>query len=119
MTPFHIHINWLSSVSIGKLANSTFGLHEIQGLAVAGIHGADVGTPSAADVVAITAGLVSALHMPNGGIFVTGIKSIILALGVPSVTLFVGSTLSVEGATPKPHCMVAPLHTQLGIIYTH
>ena len=45
------------------------------GATVAGMHGAGVGTPRAAAVAAITVGLVSAVHMPNGMMFVIGTKS--------------------------------------------
>lgn len=101
---------------MGKFASNTVGFPESQGEVVAGMQGAGVGTPSAAAVVAITAGFVGALHIPNGAIFLIGMKSIIFAPGVPSITLLVGSTDSVDGATPKVHCNMAPLHTHLGII---
>jgi hypothetical protein len=38
-----------------------------------------------------------------------------LATGAGPLTLFVGSTFSVDGATPKEHFIIAPLVTIMGI----
>ena len=83
----------------------------IQGAVVTGIHGIGVSTPSAAAVAAATVGLVIELHTPNGKIFSNGLLSIIVAAGSVARTLLRGSTMSVEGAAPKAHLIIAPLVT--------
>jgi hypothetical protein len=88
----------------------TFGLPGIQGV-VTGTHGAGVGTPKAAEVAAITAGLVGAVHIPNGGILATGAKSIIVAAGFPPINTVGRMTFRVAGATPKEHIISAPITT--------
>jgi hypothetical protein len=62
-----------------------------------------VRTPSAAAVAAATIGLDGVLHIPNGGMFAIGLKSILLARGVPLMTRESGGTTIVLGATPKLH----------------
>jgi hypothetical protein len=80
----------------------------IHGAVVIGVHGIGVSTPSAADVAAATCGLASELHMPNEGTLTIGLLSWMDAAGLPSiVTLAVGSTFSVAGATPKLHIIIA------------
>lgn len=56
----------------GVLHSITVVCPGIQGAGVAGIQGAGVGTPKAAAVKAITAGLIGDVHMPNGSIFTIG-----------------------------------------------
>ena len=53
----------------------------VQGVLVAGMQGAGVNTPDAAEVAAITAGLVGALHMPK--------EAICENLGIASVNIAV------------------------------
>jgi hypothetical protein len=74
-----------------------------------------VSTPSAADVAEITCGLDGELHIPNGSMFTKGTLSMMVAAGVPVKTRFVGSTASEEGATPKLHCIIAPIQTCIPI----
>lgn len=73
MTPSHVHINLLVSSRVGKLPSRTFTAPGVHGAGVAGTHGAGVKTPKAADVAAMTAGFVGAVHIPKGMILVNGI----------------------------------------------
>jgi hypothetical protein len=80
------------------------------GPTTAGTHGIGVSTPRAALVAAATVGLARLEHMPKLGTFTIGAMSVMVAAGRPSiVTREVGRTLSVAGATPKLHCMTAPV----------
>jgi hypothetical protein len=83
----------------------------VQGLVVTGMQGMGVRTPKAAAVAEATVGLAMDIHMPKVGIFVIGMKSMILAAGAPTMTLLVGSTTRAEGATPKEHVIMAPAVT--------
>jgi hypothetical protein len=83
---------------------------------VTGTHGIGVKTPNAAEVAAATVGLVSVVHIPNGGMFTIGALSTMFAPGTPSImTREVGRTLSVLGAIPKEHINMAPVATFGGI----
>lgn len=106
-----MHVSLLLSFKAGMLPIKTVGAPGVQGAAVAGTHGAGVGTPIAAAVAAITVGLLGLEHMPNGGMFTIGAKSMIVAAGVPVSTRFAGRTDSAAGAAPKLHWMTAPVHT--------
>src|SRR5258708_4770181 len=77
----------------------------VHGDAVTGMQGMGVSTPRAAAVAAATVGLAIDMHMPKGGMFVIGTKSMMFAAGVVALTLFTGKTLSAEGAIPKVHIM--------------
>ena len=90
---------------------STVGEPVTHGATVIGTHGIGVSTPIAAVVAAITVGLEGLEHMPNGGTFTIGAKSIMVAAGVPASTPVAGKTVSVDGAAPKLHCMTAPAQT--------
>jgi hypothetical protein len=82
-----------------------------------GTHGIGVSTPSAADVAAATVGFANDVHIPNGGMFVTGIMSLIVAAGLPSMnTRLTGNTFNAEGATPKLHVITAVAVTFGGIV---
>ena len=82
------------------------------GAAVTGTQGMGVSTPSAAAVAAATVGFEGELHIPNGGIFAIGMLSMIVAAeGPPAMVAFAGSTTRLLGATPKLHCIIAPMHT--------
>lgn len=106
----------LVSFRAGMLAMSTVGEPGAHGAGMTGTHGAGVGTPRAADVVAITAGFVGALHILKGGIFTTGLKSMMFAAGMFSTTTrLTGRTISDDGATPKLHCIIAPMTTCFAI----
>jgi hypothetical protein len=68
-----------------KLPIFTVGQGGAHGAGVAGMHGAGVCTPSAAAVVAITAGFEGLLHMPNGTMFAIGMLSMMVATNLPSL----------------------------------
>jgi len=73
-----------------------------------GTQGIGVSTPRAAAVADATDGLASELHIPNGGMFVIGTTSEIVAAGLPSIiTRLVGITFRVDGAMPKLHVNIA------------
>ncbi len=82
----------------------------VQG-AVTGIQGIGVRTPSAAAVAAATVGLAMDIHIPKVGMLTIGAQSMIVAAGAPAIVLLVGRTLSVEGAMPKVHIIMAPVVT--------
>jgi hypothetical protein len=60
------------SFKAGIFLMKTAGDPGTQGEAVAGIHGAGVGTPRAAEVAAATTGFDGVVHIPNGIIFFMG-----------------------------------------------
>jgi hypothetical protein len=97
----HIHLELLFSAGI--LATRTVGDPGAQGAAVTGTQGIGVSTPKAAAVAAATVGLAGELHMPNGVMFMIGLLSIIVAIGMEVRTRFTGSTFKVPGAAPKLH----------------
>lgn len=112
MTPPQLHMHFDTLSSAGILAIRTVGAPTTHGDDVAGTHGIGVSTPKAAAVAAATVGLDGELHIPNGKMFTKGLWSMMFAAGGPSaMTLFVGSTTSDEGATPKVHCSIAPIET--------
>ena len=113
MTPAQVHINVAFTLIAGIFPIMTVGEPPgIQGATVTGTQGTGVGTPNFAAVAAIKAGLVGALHMPNGGILATGILSMMVAAGIfPALTMLFGMTIKVEGATPNEHCIIAPFTT--------
>ena len=91
---------------------STVGEPGTHGVEVTGTHGAGVGTPEAAAVAAITAGFEGALHIPNVGMLTIGLKSIMFAAGwLFTITRLAGRTIRDAGATPKLHCIMAPMTT--------
>ena len=68
---------------------------------VAGTHG--VGTPAAA--------AVSTLQVPNGGMLLIGMQSMMLAVGLTSAETSGGATTNTDGAVPDVHCICAPIVT--------
>jgi hypothetical protein len=88
----------------------------VHGVVVTGMQGIGVNTPRAAAVADATVGLAIDMHIPNGGMFVIGIKSMMFAAGAVALTLFTGSTLSAEGAIPNEHIMTAPEVTWVGMV---
>src|SRR5258707_11337523 len=110
--PPQLHISFELLFSAGILPIITVGDPGAQGAAVTGTHGMGVSTPSAAAVAAATIGFDGELHIPNGGIFAIGMLTIIVAAGgPPPMVAFVGSTTRLLRATPKLHCLIAPMHT--------
>jgi hypothetical protein len=100
----------------GILATRTVGEPGAHGAAVTGTQGIGVSTPKAAAVAAATVGLAGELHMPNGVMFIIGLLSIILAIGIEVRTAFMGSTFKVPGAAPKLHWIIAPPQTRIPIV---
>lgn len=49
--------------------------------------------------------------MPKGITLAMGLLSMMLPAGVPVITLLMGSTMREPGATPKVHCVMAPVQT--------
>jgi hypothetical protein len=102
--------------SVGKLPNTTVGAPGAQGAGVFGKQGTGVNTPSAAAVAEATIGFKIDMHMPKGMMLTKGTWSMIFASGWCCVNvLFSGSTTSELGATPKLHCIMAPMQTCIAI----
>ena len=111
MTPPYMHMSLQELLSAGLPPMSTVGDPGVQGAVHTGMHGMGVSVPMAAAVAAATVGLVMDLHMPNGMILTIGILSMMEASAILDMTLAAGSTLSVDGAIPKLHVIIAPPHT--------
>ena len=111
MTPAQRHMSLELLSSAGMLPSMTVGSPGTHGAGVAGTQGMGVKTPRAAAVAAITVGFEGELHIPKGAIFTMGALSIIVAAGVPVLTMAVGKTVSGVGAAPKLHCNIAPIQT--------
>src|SRR5690242_9595675 len=103
-----VHMEVLSRAGIPPII--TVGQPGVQGV-VTGMQGMGVRTPSAAAVAAATIGLAMDMHMANGGILTMGAQSMMVAAGAPAMVLLMGSTLSVEGAIPNVHIIMAPVVT--------
>lgn len=111
-----MHMQVEPAVSAGIFPTSTAGAPGTQGEKVAGIQGIGVNTPIAADVAAATVGFEGVMHIPKGGIFTIGLKSIIDAIGLFSaIPILDGKTDRIEGAIPKVQVSVAPRVTSGGI----
>lgn len=112
ITPAHAHISIDCAVSAGILPTIAVGAPGAQGAMVVGIHGIGVSTPRAAAVAAATVGLAMLLHIPKGGIFTSGLLSIIFAIGIPfNITRLKGITINAAGAIPNEHIIIAPEQT--------
>ena len=95
-------------VSAGNAPTIEVGSPGDQGAVITGVQAIGVSTPSAAVVAAATAGLTIEVHSPKGGMFNIGTLSPMLAVGNPPVwTRLVGSTVRVDGKSPKLHWMLA------------
>src|SRR5207248_11130976 len=116
MTPAHkqLHVQAVSSAGWSPIV--TAGEPGTQGDAVAGMQGCGVKTPAAADVAAMTCGLVGLLQMPNGLMFANGAKSMIVAAPalVPPAGL-AGDAANAEGVEPKLQVRTAPMTTSMAI----
>lgn len=115
MTPPQLHISFDVLFKAGFPPTSTVGHPGAQGAVVTGIHGMGVSTPRAAAVAAATMGFARDLHIPKGRMFFRGTLSMIHAAGSPAITRFSGVTIKEEGAMPKLHMHIAPLHTIIPI----
>ena len=102
----HMHIEVLFKAGIPPIR--TVGEPGSHGAGVTGMQGIGVSTPKAAAVAAATMGLASDVHITKGMMLSIGTWSMIVAAGFFSIkTLFVGSTMSVDGAIPKVHTRFA------------
>jgi hypothetical protein len=72
ITPSHKHVVIEALLRAGILPIITVGEPGAHGVVVMGTHGTGVGVPSAAEVAAIKAGLVGAMHIPKGGMLAIG-----------------------------------------------
>jgi hypothetical protein len=118
MTPPQLHMHLELLFRAGILATSTVGEPGAHGAAVTGMQGIGVRTPRAAAVAAATIGLAGELHIPNGMMFIIGLLSIILAIGMEVMTRFIGSTFKVPGVAQKLHCSMAPPQTSIPMEFT-
>ena len=76
----------------------------IHGPAGTGVHGAILAGLTA------TAGFDGAVHMTKDGIFINGMVSFMVAVGILPVRIrFVGKTIMGIGATPKLHLSIVPM----------
>lgn len=116
--PAQLHISLELSLRAGMLATITVAEPGAHGAGVTGMQGMGVNTPNAADVADATVGFASELHIPKGMIFAIGILSMMLAIGVVVLTLFLGRTVSELGVVPKLHFSIAVLQTIDPICYT-
>jgi hypothetical protein len=108
ITPAHIQFNVQVLLSAGIEPIVTVAEPGAHGATVTGIHGCGVKTPIAAEVAAMTCGLLGDIHMPKGATFFMGAKSMMVAAGMPFVaTRFSGVMVKVLGAAPKLHIIVA------------
>lgn len=116
MTPPQIQLHVEVLFKAGMPPSMTVAEPGAHGAGVLGMQGIGVSTPSAAAVAEATVGLAMDMHMPKGAMFAIGWLSMILAAGVPpALHLLAGSTLSVEGAMPNVHIIMAPETTFCGI----
>lgn len=111
MTPPQLHMQVHVLLSAGIPPIMQVADPGVQGEVVTGMQGIGVNTPNAAAVADATVGLAMDMHIPKGGIFVMGMKSMMLAAGVVALTLLAGNTLSADGAIPKEHIITAPAVT--------
>ena len=110
----HMHFDELLSAGLPPII--TVGTPGTQGAGVLGMQGIGVSTPMAAAVAAATWGFDIDMHIPKGAMLTMGLLSMIVAAaGPPALTIPTGSTLSVLGAAPKVHIIMAPDETRMPI----
>lgn len=91
-----------------------------QGAVITGTHGIGVSTPIAAAVAEATVGFDIDWHMPKGIMLVIGAISMMFAISMfPHFGRSGTVTISDDGAIPKLHCSIAPIHTKLPISIIH
>jgi hypothetical protein len=91
-----------------------------QGPTGTGTQGIGVNTPSAAAVADATAGFSREVHIPKGGIFTSGAKSMMVAAGKPPTVTGgpFGTTINELGVNPKgTHWSEAPIQVSGGIVH--
>ncbi len=93
----------LSAGALRKVTVGDPGAHAT----VTGRQGVGVSTPLAADVADAVAGLVNDEHIPNVGILVVGMASLILAAVILLAVTPGIVTAKTAGAAPNEHCIAA------------
>jgi hypothetical protein len=112
MTPPYAQLHVEASVRAGLPPTLVCGDPGTHGAGMTGRHAPGVSTPKAAAVWAAVIGFARLEHTPNGGMFTNGFLSMIDAIGFFSaITLAIGRTFKVDGATPNEHCSIAPVAT--------
>ena len=111
ITPPHMHMHVEVLFNAGIPPSITVAEPGVHGAVVAGTQGIGVKTPRAAAVADATVGFATDMHIPNVGILVMGIMSMMFAAGVPHIVRFAGNTTREDGATPKEHIITAPAVT--------
>jgi len=113
ITPPHWQMSLELLFRAGYLPTSTVGEPGAQGAVMTGTQGAGANITGGGFTVA---GFAGQEHMPKGGIFAMGLLSIMVAMGLEDARAVTCEfTINVEGATPKGHCSIAPMHTQIPI----
>lgn len=103
-----MHFPLASSAGILQTFAIPAGAH---GAVITGMQGIGVSTPIAAAVADATVGFAILWHIPKGGMFSIGAKSITLAIGTLPAIGRSPTTERVEGAIPKLHWSIAPIVT--------
>jgi len=112
MDPPYAQVQVDPATSTGIPPTTVCGAIGSHGAGTAGTHGIGVSTPSAAAVAAATIGFASDWHMPNGAMLAPGATSVMTATGRPSTIGRGATTISVEGARPNVHIVIAPATAQ-------
>ena len=115
ITPPQMQLSVETLSKAGALQSITVTAPGTQGAGVTGTQGIGVRAPKAAAVAAATAGLDGDWHMPKGGMLTIGMWSIMFAaMSLLVITVF-GVGMSVLGAMPKLHFILAPMQVCIGI----
>ncbi len=113
ITPPQTHMSLELLFRAGKFPASTVGEPGAQGAGITGTQGAGANITGGGLIVA---GLAGQLHIPKGGIFPIGLKSIIVPIGLDdTMTVVCALAMRVDGAAPKVHCIVAPVQAHIPI----
>ena len=116
IAPPQVHMHLLPEQTTGPAGSITVGLPGVHGDATTGMHGAGVGTPKAAAVIAITIGFVGAVHIENDITLTIGMIFVMQAIGMLHAVIGgVGRIVRGDGAAPNEHWHIAP-HTATGIL---
>ena len=111
ITPAQLHITLELLLRAGWPATITVGEPGAHGAAMTGMQGMGVKTPKAAAVADATDGFAIEVHIAKGMIFSIGTLSIMLAMRVVVLTLFIGRNVKELGAVPKLHLIITLVHT--------
>ena len=112
--PPQMQVRQAVSFRAGNITVGTVGAPVTHGAGVLGTHGIGVNAPMAAEVAEAVAGKASDEQTPNGGIFTSGLWSMMLPASMyPDFTIF-GVAMKDDGAAPIVHFIMAPVTTCLG-----